>query len=61
MPLVMSTAGGMSQGCKKFYARLAEIISYKRGTSYSVGLKENHDFVNQINWNVFTRKPFRIL
>ena len=32
----MLAAGGMSQECKKFYARLAEIISYKRGTSYSV-------------------------
>ena len=35
-PLVMSTTGGMGQECKKFYARLPEMISYKRGTSYSV-------------------------
>ena len=35
-PLVMSTTGGMGRECKKFYARLAEMISYKRGTSYSV-------------------------
>ena len=35
-PLVMSATGGMGRECKKFYARLAEMISYKRGTSYSV-------------------------
>ena len=35
-PLVMSTTGGMGRECKKFYARLAIIISYKRVTSYSV-------------------------
>ena len=35
-PLVMSATGGMGQECKKFYARLPEMISYKRGTSYSV-------------------------
>ena len=32
-PLVMSATGGMGRGCKKFYARLAEMISYKKGTS----------------------------
>ena len=32
-PLVMSAAVGMPRECKKFYARLAEMISYKRGTS----------------------------
>ena len=35
-PLVMSATGGMGRECEKFYARLAEMISYKRGTSYSV-------------------------
>ena len=35
-PLVMSATVGMGRECKKFYARLAEMISYKRGTSYSV-------------------------
>ena len=35
-PLVMSETGGMGQECKKFHARLAEMISYKRGTSYSI-------------------------
>ena len=35
-PLVMSATGGMGQECKKSYARLPEMISYKRGTSYSV-------------------------
>ena len=35
-PLVMSTAGGMGRECKKFYARLAKMISYKKGNSYSV-------------------------
>ena len=35
-PLVMSATGGMGRECKKFYARLAEMISYKRGTSYSI-------------------------
>ena len=32
----MSAADGMGRECKKFYARLAEKISYKSGTSYSV-------------------------
>ena len=36
MPLVMSATGGMGRKCKKFYVRLAEMISYKRGTSYIV-------------------------
>ena len=31
--LVMSATVGMARECKKFYARLAEMISYKRGTS----------------------------
>ena len=35
-PRVMSATGGMSRECKKFYARLAEMISYKRGTSYGI-------------------------
>ena len=35
-PLVMSATGGMGRKCKKFYVRLAEMISYKRGTSYIV-------------------------
>ena len=35
-PLVMSATGEMGRECKKFYARLAEMISHKRGTSYSV-------------------------
>ena len=35
-PLVMSATGGMGRECKKFYTRLAEMISYKRGTSHSV-------------------------
>ena len=35
-PLVMSAAGGMGRECKKFYARLAEMMRYKKGTSYSV-------------------------
>ena len=35
-PLVMSATGGMGRECKKFYACLAEMISYKRGTSFSV-------------------------
>ena len=35
-PLVMSATGGMGRECKKFYARLAEMISHKRGTSYSI-------------------------
>ena len=35
-PLVMSATVGMGREYKKFYARLAEMISYKRGTSYSV-------------------------
>ena len=34
--LVMSATGGMGRACKKFYARLAEMISYKRGNSYGV-------------------------
>ena len=32
----MSATGGMGRECKKFYTRLDEMISYKRGTSYSV-------------------------
>ena len=35
-PLAMSATGGMGQECKKFYARLAEMIGYKMGTSYSI-------------------------
>ena len=35
-PLVMSATGGMGRECKKFYVRLAEMISYKRETSYSI-------------------------
>ena len=35
-PLVMSATGGMDRECKKFYARLAEMISYKRETSYCI-------------------------
>ena len=35
-PLAMSATGGMGRECKKFYARLAEMIGYKRGTSYSI-------------------------
>ena len=35
-PLLMSAADGMGRECEKFYARLAEMISYKRGTSYSI-------------------------
>ena len=31
----MSATGEMGRECKKFYARLAEMISYKRGTSYN--------------------------
>ena len=36
LPLVISVTVGMGRECKKFYARLAKMISYKRGTSYSV-------------------------
>ena len=32
----MSATHGMGRECKIFYARLTEMISYKRGTSYSV-------------------------
>ena len=35
-PLVMYATGGMGRECKKFYARLTEMIRYKGGTSYSV-------------------------
>ena len=35
-PLVMSATVEMGRECKKFYPRLAEMISYKRGISYSV-------------------------
>ena len=35
-PLVMSATDGMGRECKKFYACLAEMISCKRGTSYSI-------------------------
>ena len=35
-PLVMSAAGGIGREYKKFFARLAEMISYERGTSHSV-------------------------
>ena len=31
----MSATGGMGRECKKFYARLTEMIGYKRGTSSS--------------------------
>ena len=33
-PLVMSATGGMGRECRKFYARLAEMISEKRKQSY---------------------------
>ena len=36
MPLVMSATGGMGGEYNKFYALLAEMISYKRGTGYNV-------------------------
>ena len=32
-PLVKSATGGMGRECKKFYARLGEMISYKREKS----------------------------
>ena len=32
----MSATDGMGRECKKFYARLTEMISYEGGTSYSV-------------------------
>ena len=35
-PLVMSETGGMGRECEKIYVPLAEMISYKRRTSYSV-------------------------
>ena len=35
-PLVMSATGGMSRECKKFYSRLAEVISKKRKTNYNL-------------------------
>ena len=35
-PLVMSATSGVGRECKKFYAHLAEMISYKKGTSYSI-------------------------
>ena len=35
-PLVMSATGGMGWECKKFYARLTEMIRYKSGNSYRV-------------------------
>ena len=34
-PLVMSTTGGMSRECRKFYVRLSEMIIEKRDGNYS--------------------------
>ena len=36
IPLMMSAVGGMSLERKKFYSRLAETISAKRGTGYNI-------------------------
>jgi hypothetical protein len=35
-PLVFTTSGGMSKECARFYARLASLISEKRGESYAI-------------------------
>ena len=35
-PLVMSATGGMGRECRRFYARLAEILSEKRKQNYSL-------------------------
>ena len=35
-PLSMSATGGMGRECKKFYSRLAEMISSKRNTGYNI-------------------------
>ena len=35
-PLVMSATSGMGRECKKFYSRLTEMISSKRGIVYSI-------------------------
>ena len=34
-PLVMSATGGMKRDCRKFYARLSEMINEKRDVNYS--------------------------
>ena len=35
MPLLVSATGRMSRECRKFYVRLLEILSEKRGVNYS--------------------------
>lgn len=35
-PLVMSATGGMARECKRFYARLAEMVAEKRNQHYSL-------------------------
>ena len=35
-PLLMSATSGMGRECKKFYSRLAKMISLKRGTGYNI-------------------------
>ena len=35
-PLVMSATGGMGRESSKFYSKLSELISEKRGSSYSI-------------------------
>ena len=35
-PLVMACTGGMGRECRKFYDRLAHMISDKRGTDYNI-------------------------
>ena len=35
-PLVMSASGGMGRECRRFYARLAEMLSEKRKQNYSL-------------------------
>ena len=34
-PLVFTTTGGMADECVKYHNRLAELIAYKKGESYS--------------------------
>ena len=49
-PLVFTTTGGMSKECKRFHSRLAELISIKKGETYS----------NTISW-IRTKIAFSIL
>ena len=34
-PLVFTTTGGMSEECKRYHSRLAELIAAKKGEDYS--------------------------